>query len=170
MGKQQEIRPQHGCDGAAGADVRNAGIRDAAELQRHEGLQRGRGNAAQEVPDQETHPAQRVLDVVPEDPEEEHVAEDVLPARVHEHPGEDALPPGQRVHRERRRHVARALESARVVAVAKHVDVDARLRQLPEPDESIRDDQPHCDDREAPGRDVVAERDHCAASLCFAGT
>ena len=33
--------------------------------------------------------AERVLDVVAEDPEEEHVAEEVLPAAVHEHRRED---------------------------------------------------------------------------------
>ena len=95
------------------------------------GLQRRRREARGEVPDEEAHLPERVLDVVAEDPEEEHVAEDVLPARVHEHRGEDALVPRQRMDRDRHRDVARALDRARVVAVLEDVHVDAGAAAAP---------------------------------------
>jgi hypothetical protein len=100
---------------------------------------------------------ERVLDVVAEDPEKQHVAEDVLPARVHEHAGEHALVPGQRV--EPGREVARPVDRARVEAVAEHVRV-----QLPEPDEEVRDDQPHRDVRGRAAGDAVAEGKHRATA------
>ena len=104
----------------------------------------------------------RILDVVAEDPEEEHVAEDVPPVRVHEHPGEYALVPGQCV--ESGREVARPVERAWVVAVAEHVDGHAWVLQLPEPDEEVRDDEPDSDVRRRPARDAVAEGKHRAAA------
>ena len=79
-----------------------------AEPERHRRLRGHRRDARGEVPDEEPHAAERVLDVVAEDPEEEHVEPDVLPARVHEHPGEDALVPGERMHVERHRRCGTA--------------------------------------------------------------
>src|SRR5581483_5809902 len=111
-----------------------------------------------EVPDEEAEMAERVLAVVAEDPEEQEVAEDVLPARVHEHPREHPLPPRQRV--EAGRQPAGAVERARVVAVAEDVDVDARRLELPEPDEEAGDDQPDRDERRRPAGNAVAEREH----------
>ena len=46
------------------------------------------GEAGREVEDEEADAAHHVLDVVAEDPEEEHVPEQVQPARVQEHAGE----------------------------------------------------------------------------------
>ena len=122
----------------------------------------GRDDPGGEVPEQEPDPAERVLDVVPEDPEEEHVPAEVEPAPVHEHRGEDALEPGEVVHLGGRRD-ARALERTRVEAVAEHVEVDRRSGHLPEPDGAVHRDQPDGDDGEAPRRDVVLERKQLAA-------
>ena len=159
-GEENEVRAEDTGDRAARADVRNARVTRVAEPERDRRLERRGREPGQEVPDEEAHAAERVFDVVPEDPEKEHVAEDVLPACVHEHPGEDALVPGQRMDDEVDGHVARAADGARVVAVLEDVDVDARLRELPEPDDEVRDDDPDRDDRERLGRDVVAEWQH----------
>jgi hypothetical protein len=116
-----------------------------------------------EIPEEKADVPERVLDVVAEDPEEEHVAEDVRPAGVHEHPREDALVPGQGV--EAGRKVAGPVERARVVAVAEHVDRHARPAQLPEPDEEVRNDQA---DRDVRGRatwDAVAQGKHRPLSV-----
>src|SRR5689334_7094564 len=48
-----------------------------------------RGHAREQIEDQIPAMAHRVLDVVSEDPEEPHVAEDVEPRAVQEHRGED---------------------------------------------------------------------------------
>ena len=64
--------------------------------------------AAQTPPEQikgEVAPVpHRVLDVVAEDPEKEHVPEQVAPARVHEHAGEHGLEAENRIVEEVRRH------------------------------------------------------------------
>jgi hypothetical protein len=68
-------------------------------------------HAAKQVEDQILHVAQTILDVVAEDPEEEHVAGDVREAAVHEHRREE-----REVNRTRRRtktgndYVARVLD------------------------------------------------------------
>ena len=86
--------------------------------------------------------------------------EDVLPARVHEHPGEDALVPRQRVDDERHRHVARAADRARVVAVAEDVDVDARARSSQNQTSAFATIRPIVTTGDDPGRDVVPKREH----------
>src|SRR5207302_2722711 len=75
--QQQEVRAEDPGDRAARADVRDARVRCAPEMEPHPRLQRGRGDTGGEVPDEEANTSERVLDVVPEDPEEEHVAADV---------------------------------------------------------------------------------------------
>ena len=47
-------------------------------------LEGGRGVAGEQIEDEVAHAAERVLDVVAEDPEEEHVAGEVDEAAVHE--------------------------------------------------------------------------------------
>ena len=58
-------------------------------IERHVGLKRRRREAADQVEDEVAAVPHPVLDVVAEDPEEEHVADDVGPAGVHKHRGED---------------------------------------------------------------------------------
>ena len=53
-----------------------------------------------EIAEEEADVPEGVLDVVAEDPEEEHVAGDVEPAGVQEHRREDALVPGQVGHQD----------------------------------------------------------------------
>src|SRR5437870_3557449 len=154
--KEQEIRPEHGGECPAGADVRDAGVRGAAELQRHERLQRGCGESADEIPEQEPDLAQSVLDVVPEDPKEEHVPEDVDPACVHEHRAEQRLDELVVMARDPK---ARTVYLARVIAPVDHFLVYA-LAELPQPNEGVGDDDADRDDGRRPRRDVVLERQH----------
>src|SRR5205823_13214612 len=98
-GKEHEVCAEDAGDRPACTDVGNARVQERPEPERHERLQRRRGQPAREVPDEETSAAERVLDVVAEDPEEQHVPEDVEPAAVHEHARERAVVPGKRVPR-----------------------------------------------------------------------
>jgi 4-nitrophenyl phosphatase len=50
------------------------------------------GDAADEVEDQKTYTTESIFDVVPEDPEEEHIEPEVQDVRVHEHRGEYRSP------------------------------------------------------------------------------
>ena len=54
-------------------------------------LQQGGGQAAEQVEHQVAAVAQAVLDVVAEDPQEQHVAEEVADARMDEHRGQDGV-------------------------------------------------------------------------------
>ena len=82
---EEQIGPEHAGDGAAGADRRDVGQRAEA------GVGEGRGVAREQVEEQIADVPQPVLDVVAEDPEEEHVAQEVPPAAVQEHGEERAL-------------------------------------------------------------------------------
>jgi hypothetical protein len=53
-----------------------------------------RDEAARDIEREVAEVPERVLDVLAEDGEEEHVAEDVVPASVHEHRGEPLIPHG----------------------------------------------------------------------------
>jgi hypothetical protein len=75
--KQHEIRAEDARDRARGADVRDARALRAGERERHDGLRQRRGDPRCEVPEQEPEAAEHVLDVVPEDPEEDHVPGEV---------------------------------------------------------------------------------------------
>ena len=70
-----------------------ASVECGAEEQRHRRLGHHRDEAAHEVEREIPEVAERVLDVLAEDGEEEHVAEDVVPAAVHEHRGDPADAP-----------------------------------------------------------------------------
>jgi len=88
-----------------------------------------------------------VLDVLPEDDEEQHVAEDVIPAPVQEHRGEPADAP-------RLRCVTGGVDRARIEG--RVVDRGAEVGELEEdPDTEVGDDQRNVDEREAAGRDAV---------------
>ena len=140
------------------APMFDARVRRGAGRQGHDGLRGRRSQAAGEVPEQEANLAERVLDVVAEDPQEEHVEADVRPAGVHEHRREDA--PVPRDLRLERVADAGAVELAGVVAVVDDVGIDGCAGDLPEPHEHVDHDDPDCDDRERPRRDVVAKREH----------
>ena len=75
-GSKHEVRAEDARDRAGRAEVRDVRARPA-KLQRDDRLQRGRGVAGEQVEDEVAEPAERVLDVVAEDPEEEHVAAEV---------------------------------------------------------------------------------------------
>ena len=153
--QQHEVGAEHRRDRAARADVRDRRVGVAREGERDEGLGRRRREAAEEVEEEEADLAERVLDVVAEDPEEEHVAEQVHPAAVQEHRRERGQEPALPDRR------ARALDLARVVAEL--VDRALQVGELVEdPDEHVRDDQRDRDERERPRRHVVAERQHGA--------
>ena len=83
---QQDVRAHHAADRTRGADHRDDGVGIECRLQR-----RG-GDAAEQVEDDEAHMPHRVLDVVAEEPEEPHVADQVHPAAVQEHRGQDGVP------------------------------------------------------------------------------
>ncbi len=97
-----------------------------------------------------------LLDVVAEDPEEEHVPAEVKPARrvVQEHARED----GEHVLGGRRdelcRHEAEVFEeqSSRVAA--------ADRQALEQEHQHVRCQEQVVDDREAAGREPIADRDH----------
>src|SRR5439155_6271494 len=86
--EEHEVRAEDGSDRTARADVGDARVARVRELERDVGLNSGRDQPADQVPEQEADSSEGVLDVVPEDPEEEHVPADVQPASVHEHRGE----------------------------------------------------------------------------------
>jgi hypothetical protein len=100
--------------------------------------------------------AERVLDVLAEDRKEEHVAEEVLPAAVHEHGRQRADRPGQ----------------GRMAGVVHVARVEGRLRDRPsevgelvdDPDGKIRRDQRDVHDRKAACGQSVREREHRASS------
>jgi hypothetical protein len=56
-------------------------------------LHHHRGESADEVKDHIAEPPERVLDVLAEDRQEQHVAEDVIPAGMHEHRRDPANTP-----------------------------------------------------------------------------
>jgi hypothetical protein len=87
---QDEVGAEDGGDRAAGPERRNAPVRRRARQQRHERLDHRGDEAAGDVEAQVAHVAESVLDVLAEDRQEQHVAQDVIPAAVQEHGGEPA--------------------------------------------------------------------------------
>jgi hypothetical protein len=83
FGEEQEIGPQNTGDGAAGSDDGNAasGFEDQVEA--------GRGQAAEEIEEEESEAADPQLHIVAIDPQEEHVAQEVHGTRVEEHGGKE---------------------------------------------------------------------------------
>ena len=125
-----------------------------------EPLGQGRGNATKHIENRETDMPHGVLDIVPEDPEIEHVADEVHPAAVKEHGGD---------HREFRRHGAGlgdhypAAEKRRRNE-AEGEDGAFRFRRekglLPQEYEAAGDDQADRYDRLERRRIVVVKRYH----------
>ena len=103
--------------------------------------------------------SQRVLDVVPEDPEKEEVSAEVEKAGVEEHRRED------RDEARARRHppcggVKETIGDERPAREERFPSVP--LRDLEEEDEDIRRKEQVIGERNGPPGNVVAERDHAA--------
>src|SRR5215475_7223594 len=82
-GVQQEVRAQHGGDGAAGPQVWHLRVGGGAEQQGHRGLRHHCGEAAGEIERKVSQRPEGILNVLTEDRQEQHVAQDVIPAAVH---------------------------------------------------------------------------------------
>ena len=125
-----------------------------------------RRDPAHEVEQEEREPPDPVLDVVAEDPQEQHVAEQVQPAAVQEHAGdhpEHRLP--EVVTRfERRRDVRRHRPPAVEEPLEAGIPVGGRDRQLDREGGHAQADQREGDDRCPAGRVAIAERDHLLAA------
>ena len=96
--------------------------------------------------------SKRVLDVLAEDREEQHVAEDVVPAAVQEHRGEPAQAPGLG-------GVAGALYRARVKGRVVHGRPEM-WELVEDPDREVRNDQRDVDERKASRGDAIGQGDH----------
>src|SRR5439155_13007951 len=70
--QQKEVRAEHAGDGAARPEIRDRTVDGRGGRERDHRLERGRREPRDQVEDEEAQLAQRVLDVVAEDPEEEH--------------------------------------------------------------------------------------------------
>jgi hypothetical protein len=122
-------------------------------------LQARRHEACGEVEGEEAPASEGVFDVVAEDPEEEHVAEQMLEARVHEHRAEGGDVPVLPDDRTRVVHLARVVGELVHRSLRHRRDAAVLVQEV---EEDVRDDQPDRHDREAGGRDVVLERDQVA--------
>ena len=109
----------------------------------------------EQIEDQEFCVAEPILDIVAEDPQEQHVAEEMHPAAMHEHGGED-------LHRAC--HGAlRKLGGDECPLPDKGI----ACGELEQEHRKVQDDEGNGDDRSgAPLRVVVTDREH--ASLPFA--
>ena len=125
----------------------------------------GGGPPAQQIEDGVTHVAHPIFDVVAEDPEVEHVPQQVGPAAVQEHAEEHATAEGRI---ERGGHDLRRLQRSihareqaghdrGLLEEALHVAAHAQLEQE---GERVQGDERVVDDGNRAGRDVVAQRDH----------
>jgi hypothetical protein len=143
---------QHGRDRAAGAKARYLRVGWAAEEQGHRGLQKHCSEPAGEVEDQIAKLAERVLDVLAENRQKEHVAQDVIPAAMQEHRRNPANTP-------RVTHVAGIVD----IACIKRGLLDRRLRirQFVEhKDCEVGGDQRDINPGEPAGRNGIGLRDH----------
>ncbi len=144
---EEEVGAEDSRDRARGADGGRHRPRAG------EGVGGGRGEAGGEIEDGEAQMAETVLDVVAEDPEEEHVAEEVRPAAMEEHREDGALDPrhqpgdAQPLAQVARRHEGR-LHHERLEPGPE--------RQLPEEGEGVRREDRHGDDRRRPAGVQVA--------------
>ena len=140
---EDDERAEHRGDRPARADLRDARAVGRAEEQDDGRLAHARDEPTCDVEREVAEVPERVLDVLAEDGEEEHVAEQVIPARVHEHRGEPADAP-------RLGRSAAGVDRARVER--RVADSAVEMGKLVEhPDGDIRGDQRDVHDREAPG-------------------
>ena len=154
--QEDEVGAENAGDRAARPEVRDGRVGIRARPEGDDGLSRGRGDPGQQVEAEEADRPHRVLDVVAEDPEEEHVPDDVQPASVHEHRGQPRDVP---VVADGGPGRAGADDLARLVGVLD--DRAVEIGQLVEdPDREVDRDQRDRDDGERPRRDVVLDREH----------
>ena len=147
VGIEQPVGAEDGGDRTARAERRDARRRGRAGEQRDRRLHQGRHEATCDVEREVAEMPERVLDVLAEDRQEQHVAENVVPAAVHEHGREPAELP-------RQRSVARGVHAARVER--RVVDGRAQVWHLVEdPHQEVRDDQRDVDVREPPRGNAV---------------
>ncbi|KKX90117.1 hypothetical protein UF38_00120, partial [Vibrio parahaemolyticus] len=85
---EQQIGGEDAGNGAGGADQR--GLRAGIDEEMH----RSAEQAADQIEGEEADMAHGVLDIVGEDPKEQHVADEMHPAAMHEHVGEPGGPGG----------------------------------------------------------------------------
>jgi hypothetical protein len=163
--EQDQVAAEHARDRPRGTDVRHGRVRPDRDLERR------RGEPAEQVEDQELDRPHRVLDVVAEDPQEQHVAAEVQQAAVHEHRGEDGHPGRRRrgraaLDRDLLARVRDLVGDLRVVVeiAGEVLRVGLAERQpalLPEEvRQHVQRDQRDRDGREAERRDVVLQREH----------
>src|SRR5438093_1235264 len=122
------------------------------------------GETAEQVESDEAGPPEPILDVVAEDPQVEHVADQVDPAAVQEHARDDrdelVRQAIQVARREGRREVTRDERPVVEQALEGRV-APGRLRsELVAEGDHAEDDQPDRHDRKSPRRVGVAEGDH----------
>ena len=120
--------------------------------------------ASDEVEEEEPHPTEPVLDVVPEDPQVEHVAPEMQPAAVQELAGQQ----GRRLHRQEppvvpgRRQVGRDDAPGADEGVEGPVAAARHQPELPGERDDTGDDEGDRDEGRPPGRIGVPKRDHGA--------
>ena len=149
---EEEVGAEHPGDRAARADHRHVRGRVGGDVRS------GGRRAADQVEGEKARVAGRVLDVVAEDPEKDHVAEQVQHPAVQEHRGRDRQ--AGREHRrgvrrrpgELGRHRAEDRDEGRAVLETEP--------ELVEEDQDVRADERDRHPREGPGRDGVSQRYH----------
>ena len=155
MGEEQEVGAEHAGDGAGRPDGRDRRI-DVRVVVREPGNEPG-----QQIEDEKAAASHALLDVVAEDPQGPHVADDVHEAAVQEHAGD-----------ERPVAVDGKADCHRPVGVAiagghdpEQVDEGFELlraeRQLEQKDQDVDEDQRPRDEGHLPTGDGVAQRNHC---------
>jgi endonuclease/exonuclease/phosphatase (EEP) superfamily protein YafD len=156
MGKQQQIGAEHARDRAARPDHWHLRARIGQRLGER------RRHPAGEIEREEAAVAADVLDVIPEDPEIEHVAGQMHQAAVQEHRAEQRG--AGRDHREVRRQLRVGEQECwdEAEAVDRGGPGLRPERHLPEIDQDAGGDQRDRDDRQAAGRIVVVDRKHRA--------
>src|SRR4051794_27897833 len=154
-----EVRPERGRNRPRRADQRHR------RPGRDRNLGRGCGHAARQVKDEKQRPPHAVLDVVAEDPEIEHVPEQVEPAAVQEHARDHAEHrrggdvPGPQRRGDVRRHDAVLGDEP----VEPGLATAREHAELPRERHEAGDDEGERDDRCSPRRVRVPKRDHGAA-------
>ncbi len=154
--EEHEVAAEHAGDGAAGADGGHGGAGVGVYLD-------GVGDeAAEEVVEDEARFAEAVFDVVAEDPQVPHVAEEVDPAAVEEEVGDEGQVGGgiERVAG----HAGQ--EGGRHEAPGVHEGGEGRVAEdeLLVEEVEVGEDEEDGGDRPGAGGDVVAEREHGGTS------